>query len=109
MTQKNSSVGDECRSVDQIETSVARSLNWAIEALEDVIERLMSGEKAEKEVRPLIADLRRAQQLAIKERQALDEEKRKRGELGHGEIDFDAARHQILDRLARLRATRGAG
>lgn len=99
-----SSVGDEFETVDRIEKAVARNLNWAIDALEDVIDRLLMGEKAEKEVKPLIADLRRAQQAAITERHKLDDEKRKRGELGAGEIDFDAARSEVLDRLARLKA-----
>ncbi|MCA0044694.1 hypothetical protein [Celeribacter litoreus] len=106
--RQTSSVGDEFETVDRIEAAVARNLNWAMDALEDVIDRLMAGEKAGKEVKPLIADLRRAQQSAITERQKLDEERRKRGELGSGEIDLDAARTEILDRLARLRASRGS-
>ncbi|WP_143093022.1 hypothetical protein [Celeribacter neptunius] len=93
--------------MDRIDRSVTNALSWAIDALEDAVGRLALGEKAEKEVRPLIADLRRAQLLAMKERQNLDEERRKRGELVPGEIDFDAARSQILDHLARLRAARG--
>ncbi len=100
----NSSVGDDFETVDQIEASVKQSLLWAILALDDVIDRLLTGEKAGKEVRPLIADLMRAKLAAVTERQKLDDEKRKRGELGGGEIDFDAARSEILDRLARLKA-----
>ena len=103
-----SSVGDEFETVGRIEKAVMRNLEWAVDALEDVIDRLLRGEKAEKEVRPLIADLRRAPQAAITERHKLDDEKRKRGELGSGEIDFEVARTEILDRLARLRATRGS-
>ncbi|TNE64913.1 hypothetical protein [Celeribacter ethanolicus] len=100
-----SSVGDEFETVDQIEASVKQSLLWAILALDDVIDRLLTGEKAGgKEVKPLIADLMRAKLAAVTERQKLDDEKRKRGELGGGEIDFDAARSEILDRLARLKA-----
>ncbi|WP_417273873.1 hypothetical protein [Celeribacter halophilus] len=104
-----SSVGDELETVDEIEASVKQSLLWAIMALDDVIDRLLSGEKNGKEVRPLITDLMRAKTAAITERQKLDEEKRKRGELGCGEIDFDAARSEILDRLARMQAASRAG
>jgi hypothetical protein len=99
-----SSVGDEFETVDQIEASVKQSLLWAIMALDDVIDRLLEGEKAGKEVKPLIADLMRAKLAAVTERQKLDDEKRKRAELGEGEIDFNAARTEILDRLARLKA-----
>jgi hypothetical protein len=99
-----SSVGDEFETVDQIEASVKQSLLWAILALDDVIDRLLTGETAGKEVKPLIADLMRAKLAAVTERQKLDDEKRKRGELGGGAIDFDAAKSEILDRLARCKA-----
>ncbi|WP_460273358.1 hypothetical protein [Celeribacter sp. ULVN23_4] len=101
-----SSVGDEFETVDQIEHSVRQSLLWAIMALDDVIDRILTGEKAGKEVKPLLADLMRAKLAAVTERQKLDEERRKRGELAPGEIDFDNARSEIFDRLARLRGAR---
>ena len=98
-----SSVGDDT-SPKAIEALVERSLEHAMIALDEAIDTLgCNGAISGREVKTLITDLRRAQHVAIKERQNLQDERRKRGELGDGEIDFGAARREIIDRLARLR------
>lgn len=100
--RKTTSVGDAFDTVEAIDAAVERNLEWAIMSLDDVIDGLLDGQKSgAKEIKPLLADLRRAQTAAITERQKLDEERRKRGGLGAGELDLDAARSEILDRLAR--------
>ena len=105
-----SSVGDEYECVDLIYEAVGDQLKRTIAALKEAMEGLDNGDtRAGKEIKTLLGDLRRAQTAAVTERQKLDEDRRKNGELGRGEVDLDAARSQIIDRLARLRDTTNAG
>ncbi|WP_417244161.1 hypothetical protein [Celeribacter sp.] len=105
-----SSVGDEYECVDQIYEAVGDQLRRTIVALKQAMEGLDAGDaSAGKEIKAVMADLRRAQIAAVTERQKLDEDRRKNGELGRGEVDLDAARSEIVDRLARLRNTPDAG
>lgn len=104
-----SSVGDETDIGATFDEAVADQLNWAIEDLKEAIENLRCGEKgAAKEVKALITDLKRAHAQAVVERDRIETERRKRGELGAGDLDLDAARTEIVDLLARRAGGSGA-
>ncbi|WP_417247695.1 hypothetical protein [Celeribacter sp.] len=97
-----SSVGDETNIDETFDEAIVDQLNWAIEDLKETIENLRSGDKgAAREIKPLIADLKRAHAQAMIERDRIETERRKRGELLPGDLDLDASRARIVDLLAR--------
>lgn len=105
----HSSVGDEF-DPKSILGSANRNLERTIDALETAMRRLESGDVGTgTDVQKAIAEMRKAQDTALRERQKVDDDRRKL-ELatGDGAIDFDAARASILDSLDRLRRSRGA-
>lgn len=101
-----SSVGDE-HGLENLVKIADQSVLRAIGAVNEAILGVQAGDpEAAKDIAKHMADLNKALNTSFDERKRLDEHKRKSGELGGGEIDFDAAKSEILDRLARLRATR---
>ena len=103
----HSSVGDELSSVNIIEFA-NNNLLRSIKALELALGRLEGGENgAGTEVQKAIAEMRKAQDTALKERLRLDDERRKLDNAtSDGAIDFDAARASILDSLDRIRRSK---
>ena len=103
MTVATSSVGDE--SCQKFLVDVAeRNLVRAIRALDSAIGKVETGEISQPaEVPKLLGDLRKAMQSALDERKRFDEQQRKQGGLGAGELDLGAARSEIFDRLDRLK------
>jgi hypothetical protein len=106
----HSSVGDELSSMSIIEFA-NNNLLRSIKALEVAMCHLESGDlRAGPEVQKAIADMRKAQETALRERLKLDDERRKiDNATSDGAIDFDAARTSILDSLDRVRRSRGSG
>lgn len=105
-----SSVGDESGPMEIIDHANS-NLVRTIRALETALCRLETGEAgAGVEVQKAIAEMRKAQTVALSERQKVDEDRRKlERATGEGAIDFDAARIAILDCLDRVRRSRDAG
>jgi hypothetical protein len=105
----HSSVGDELNSVNIIEFA-NNNLMRSIKALEAALCHLESGGAgAGTEVQKAIAEMRKAQDTALKERLKLDDERRKLDNAtSDGAIDFDAARASILDSLDRVRRSKPA-
>lgn len=84
----------------------------AVGALGDLVKRLEAGEfEASADADYAVKKIDKSLELVIKERQRIEERKRK--EIGAASggiaIDFDAARDEIGRRLARLRAAGGTG
>jgi hypothetical protein len=84
----------------------------AIGALGDLVRRLEAGEfEATSDADTAVRKIDKSLELVMKERQRLEERKRK--DIGAGSagiaIDFDAARDEIGRRLARLRAASSSG
>jgi len=105
--KETSSVGDEYDWAEKMNEAVDDQLKRAIVVLQQAMEAIEAGDSgATKGIKPFLLDLHRAQQSFITERQKRDEDRRKNGGLGRGEVDFDASRSEIIDRLARLYATR---
>jgi hypothetical protein len=99
-----SSVGDETDPKD-ILGFANRNLERTIVALDTILCRLENDDlDAGVAVQKAIAEMRRAQDTALKERQKVDDDRRKL-ELATSDsaIDFDAARASILDSLDRVR------
>jgi hypothetical protein len=105
----HSSVGDEF-DPKSILGSANRNLERTIDALETAMCRLESGDVGTgTDVQKAIAEMRKAQDTALRERQKVDDDRRKLElETTDGAIDFDAARTSILDSLDRVRRSRGA-
>lgn len=103
----HSSVGDELSSMSIIEFA-NNNLMRSIKALEQAMCQLEHGDlRAGAEVQKAIAEMRKAQDTALKERLKLDDERRKLEQAtSDGAIDFDAARASILDSLDRVRRSR---
>lgn len=105
----HSSVGDEF-DPKSILGSANRNLERTIAALETAMCRLESGEVGTgADVQKAIAEMRKAQDTALRERQKVDDDRRK-FELAtsDGAIDFDVARSSTLDSLDRVRRSRGS-
>jgi hypothetical protein len=105
----HSSVGGELSSVNIIELA-NNNLVRSIKALEVAMSHLESGDAgAGTEVQKAIAEMRKAQDTALKERLKLDDERRKLDNAtSDSAIDFDAARASILDSLDRVRRSKYA-
>jgi hypothetical protein len=105
----HSSVGDEFGPMS-ILGSANRNLERTIAALETAMSRLESGAAGTgADVQKAIAEMRKAQDTALRERQKVDDDRRKiELATSDGAIDFDAARASILDSLDRVRRSRGA-
>ncbi|WP_139267105.1 hypothetical protein [Celeribacter indicus] len=104
-----SSVGDEDAGEDRMIVAF-RQFDRAILVIDRAIERIVADDPDVAFVLPKsFKELKAALETAQVERRRLDELRRKDGELQRGEIDFDAARAEVLDRLARLKAAGGAG
>ncbi len=81
-----------------------RNVIRVIKAIDQALDDVEAGETAAlSDIPKYLTELRKAMQTAMDERKRLDEQKRKEGQLGAGEIDFEAARNEVLDRLARLK------
>ncbi|RPE71284.1 hypothetical protein EDD53_0400 [Pacificibacter maritimus] len=102
-----SSVGDDDGPKD-ILGSANRNLERTIMALDTALCRLENDDlDAGAAVQKAIAEMRRAQDTALKERQKVDDDRRKLDlATSDSAIDFDAARASILDSLDRVRRSR---
>lgn len=107
MSKVNSSVGDEGAGDDPM--VIAQELvGQALAAIHRALKRIDGGEpEAAGELPKAYKELKAALEATFAERRRLDEQRRKHGELGDGEVDLDAARIEVRDCLARVRASRG--
>lgn len=106
---KFSSVGDERDPKTPLEKA-EKQLERALDGVDAALHRIEAGElDAAVEVPKTYQDLKKALDATFAERKRLDEQRRKSGELGDGDIDFDAAKSQILDSLDRVRRSKSSG
>lgn len=108
MTVETSSVGDE-PTLERTYEAAQRQLQRAIDLVDAALDAPKTGGVGNlKESPKVFAELRQALLHLYTERNRLDEQRRKTGERGTGDLDFSAARAEILDRLDRLRTPRDA-
>jgi hypothetical protein len=103
-----SSVGDDY-GPKEILGSANRNLERSIASLDAVLCRLESGDlSVGPDIQRAIAEMRKTQDTALRERQKVDDDRRKLDlATSDSAIDFDAARASILDSLDRVRRSCG--
>ncbi|GAA3872981.1 hypothetical protein [Celeribacter arenosi] len=103
-----SSVGDGNMLDDLLQVASER-VRGAIMDVDEAIRAMRDQKDDGAGVAKRLSELNKAIDNAFTERKKLDEQSRKQGGLAAGDIDFDAARSEILDCLDRVRTSRGAG